>query len=84
LVFTPLVFAEVPVSPSPADTTPTSAGEVDEGVLMLEEVSVVGSRLESTDVNTPSPVFAMSRAEIDARGYTVLADVVRNLPFNSG
>ncbi len=59
------------------------AAEAEE-ILTLEPIAVVGSRIESTDANTPSPVFRLERAELDARGYATLGDVFRNLTFNSG
>lgn len=61
-----------------------AAATAAEEIIELEPITVVGSRLESTDINTPSPVLALDRAEIDVRGYLTIGDLVRNLPFNSG
>lgn len=71
-------------APAQTQPAPESQPSEDEDVLLLEPVAVVGSRIESTDLNTPSPVLRLDRAAIDASGYSVLADLVRNLPFNSG
>lgn len=60
-------------------------GQDDESrVFELESLTVVGSRIEAVDINTPSPVAVFSRMAMDEMGYISLGDVVRNLSFNSG
>lgn len=56
----------------------------EEEVFELTPFTVVGSRLETVDTNTPSPVMVLTRATFDEMGFESLGDVVRNLPFNSG
>jgi iron complex outermembrane receptor protein len=42
-------------------------------------VEVTGTRLRRTDIQTPSPVEVISRADIDASGKQTLSDVVRSI-----
>lgn len=55
-----------------------------ENPIELEAFEVVGSRMETVDMNTPSPVLVLGRESIEDLGYPTLGDIVRNLPFNSG
>jgi outer membrane receptor protein involved in Fe transport len=58
--------------------------ENEDAVFQLEAFTVVGSRLETVDQNTPSPVLFLGKGELENIGYETLGDVMRNLPFNSG
>ncbi|MGL5359970.1 MAG: TonB-dependent receptor plug domain-containing protein, partial [Shewanella sp.] len=49
----------------------------------VERISVTGSRIQRTDMETSSPVTVISRAEIDASGTATVSDFVRNLSQNS-
>lgn len=53
-------------------------------IIELEALEVVGSRIESVDMNTPSPVKFMTATDLDATGFQNLDDLVRNLPINAG
>ena len=41
----------------------------------LDRISVTGSRIKSTDIETSQPVLSLSRADIDKQGVTSIADV---------
>lgn len=60
------------------------AVEDDADVVELETFAVVGSRIESVDLNTPSPVVYLSATNLEKTGYSSLGDVLRNLPINAG
>ncbi|MDP0499897.1 MAG: TonB-dependent receptor [Verrucomicrobiota bacterium JB022] len=55
-----------------------------EEILDLDAFEVVGSRIETVDLNTPSPVTFISGDQIADLGYVSLGDLVRNLPINTG
>lgn len=44
-------------------------------------VTVTGSRIRGTDVETAQPVFTMNREAIQATGLTSLGDIVGRMPF---
>ncbi|KAF1006702.1 MAG: Vitamin B12 transporter BtuB [Luteibacter sp.] len=44
-------------------------------------VTVTGSRIRGTDVETAQPVFTMNREAIQATGLTSLGDIVSRMPF---
>lgn len=49
----------------------------------LDAVQVTGSRLSRTDVEGALPVTTITRAQIEASGFTTAADVIRGQTFNS-
>jgi len=49
-----------------------------------ERVVVTGSRISRIDVEGPSPVYTISRQDIENSGVTQISDLMRNLPYNSG
>lgn len=48
--------------------------------LKLEPIEVTGSRIKRTDLEGPSPVLTITRAEIELVGATGLSDILRGLP----
>ncbi len=47
-------------------------------------IIVTGSRISRLDVEGPSPVYTITREDIQARGVQQLSDLIRELPLNSG
>ncbi|MBI3886852.1 MAG: TonB-dependent receptor, partial [Opitutae bacterium] len=50
----------------------------------LESFEVTGSRIKRVDSEGPQPIVQFSRQDIETTGYTSVADMIRNLPFNTG
>ncbi|WP_343630084.1 TonB-dependent receptor [Roseateles sp.] len=50
----------------------------------LERVEVTGSNIKRVDAETVSPVQIISREQIERTGQPTVADVLRNLPSNTG
>lgn len=48
-----------------------------------DRVEITGSRIKRTDVEGPSPITVVSRAELDAAGEISVADFLRNNVYNS-
>jgi iron complex outermembrane receptor protein len=48
----------------------------------LDRISVTGSRIKSTDIETSQPVLSLSRADIDKQGVTSIADVLQRVAAN--
>jgi iron complex outermembrane receptor protein len=48
----------------------------------LDRISVTGSRIKSTDIETSQPVLSLSRADIDKQGVTSVADVLQRVAAN--
>ncbi len=57
-----------------------SAEENKDESLKLEKFEVTGSRIKRTDIEGPSPITVISRADIEVTGYNNLTDVLRELP----
>lgn len=45
----------------------------------LDRVEVTGSRIRQVDVETAQPVLAISRQELEAQGFSTIADVLQNI-----
>jgi len=50
----------------------------------VEKVEVTGSNIKRTDVETVAPVDVITREQIERSGQPTIADVLRNVPANSG
>ena len=57
-----------------AQQAPTAENKPD-----LETVTITGSLLKRTDIETPSPVQVITSDDLKDSGYTNLSDVLRNL-----
>lgn len=53
-------------------------------VTKVERVEVTGSNIRRTDTETVAPVEVITREQIQRTGQPTIADVLRNLPANSG
>jgi iron complex outermembrane recepter protein len=49
----------------------------------LDRVQVTGSRIKRTDIEGALPVTVIDRETIELSGFTSVADILRNTPFNS-
>jgi iron complex outermembrane recepter protein len=50
----------------------------------IEKIEVTGSNIKRVDTETVSPVQIITREEIQATGKNTIAEVLRDLPINSG
>ena len=48
----------------------------------LDRITVTGSRIKRTDVETSQPVFSLAREDIQAQGLTSVGDVIQNITAN--
>ena len=48
----------------------------------LETITVVGSRIKRTDIETSQPVFVIERADLQKTGLTSVGDILQNLATN--
>ena len=48
----------------------------------LDRISVTGSRIKSTDIETSQPVLSLTRADIDKQGVTSVADILQRVAAN--
>ncbi len=74
----PLGVAQTPPA---AELEPTTKKEE---VFQLEKFVATGSRIRDIDMAEALPVVRFRRDEIVLGGYSSTADVIRNLPFNTG
>ena len=63
-------------------TTAVNAQEEDEE--SVEKISITGSRIKRTDIETASPVSTFTAADIEAAGLNTLEDFVQNIPAING
>uniref|UniRef100_UPI003872EBB4 TonB-dependent receptor plug domain-containing protein n=1 Tax=Natronospira sp. TaxID=2024970 RepID=UPI003872EBB4 len=59
------------------------AQEEEEGMRELDRVQVTGSRITRTQVEGATPMMTIDREDMEATNFQTVADVVRNLSFNS-
>ena len=50
----------------------------------VEKVEITGSNIKRTDVETVAPVDVITREQIERSGQPTIAEVLRNIPANSG
>ena len=50
----------------------------------MQRVEITGSNIKRVDAETVAPVEVITRQEIERSGQPTIADVLRNLPANSG
>jgi len=56
----------------------------EEEAVKLEKEQVTGSHIKRTDIEGPSPVLVVDRADIEATGAATVSQVLRRLTINSG
>jgi len=70
---------------APLATTTTSAQSAQPSVVKLGEISVTGTAIPRTSIETPSPVTVITAKQIQESGFTTISDVVRSIAAdNSG
>ena len=75
------VIAGILSATAQAQQAPSSAS-ADETKPEITTVTITGSLLKRTDIETPSPVQVISSQDLLDSGYTNLSDVMRNLSAN--
>ncbi|MBI3887280.1 MAG: TonB-dependent receptor [Opitutae bacterium] len=73
------LLAAAPVAPAQT----AAPAKTDEPV-KLESFAVTGSRIRRVDSEGPQPIVEFTRQDIETTGYTTVAEMIRNLPFNTG
>ncbi|KAA1154075.1 TonB-dependent receptor [Pseudoalteromonas fuliginea] len=76
-VFTPSIIVSATLALSAGFTTTTYAAEEAKKV---ERIQVTGSRIKRTDIEGPSPVQSIGRAEIENMGYDNLQQLLERMP----
>ena len=66
-----------------ATTLPVLAEEAEEGVAMVEEMVVTGSRIKRAVDDEATPVTVIDAGDLQVSGYNSVADVLRNTTYNS-
>ncbi|HEL3179127.1 TPA: TonB-dependent receptor [Stenotrophomonas maltophilia] len=61
-------------------TTPAFAQSAGDTTTNLDRIEITGSRIRQASVETAQPVIALSRADIDKKGYVNVADILQDIP----
>ncbi len=62
-----------------ACSAPALAQSGNDGTTTLDRVEITGSRIRQASVETAKPVIALSRAEIEKKGYVNVADILQDV-----
>ena len=81
-IFAPLMMSALPVTTSFAAIQ--SESDSAEKNTNQNKVVVTGSRINKVDINNLSPIFSITREEIDKLGYGNVKDVIDNMTQNAG
>ena len=79
IVLATALLAALPVAAARAQQTAPSSAET----LAPVNVTITGSRIRGTDVETAQPVFTMDRQAIRDTGLTSLGDIIARMPSGS-
>lgn len=60
-------------------STPAFAQSTDDGTTTLDRIEITGSRIRQASVETAQPVIALTRAEIEKKGYVNVADILQDV-----
>ena len=74
-----LAMLAVLAVPAMAQEASAQSASSDEKVRTLDQVTVTGSRIKRTDVETALPVAIIQKAEIDAQGITSAEQLLQQL-----
>lgn len=77
IAFTPSIIAGATIALSAGFTTTAYAAEEAKKV---ERIEVTGSRIKRTDIEGPSPVQSIGRADIENMGYDNLQQLLERMP----
>jgi iron complex outermembrane receptor protein len=61
---------------------PNAFAQDDAGAEQLETITVVGSRIKRTDIETSQPVFVIEREDLQKTGLTSVGDILQDLTTN--
>jgi iron complex outermembrane receptor protein len=67
---------------SAALATATPALAQDDSNAQLETITVLGSRIKRTDIETSQPVFVIEREDLQKTGLTSIGDILQDLTTN--
>lgn len=70
--------------PGLAAAQDTPAPPATEGATTLDTITVTGSRIKRTDLETASPVFQIDRQTIDNSGAVTIGEFIQDVPSMSG
>ncbi|MBN8798887.1 MAG: TonB-dependent receptor, partial [Stenotrophomonas nitritireducens] len=62
-----------------ACSAPALAQSGNDGTTTLDRVEITGSRIRQASVDIAKPVIALSRAEIEKKGYVNVADILQDV-----
>ncbi|WP_404340637.1 TonB-dependent receptor [Pseudoalteromonas mariniglutinosa] len=79
LPFTPRVLSYLIIA-STAGISTASIAEESQTATKVERIEVTGSRIKRSDIEGPSPVQSISRADIDNMGYDNLQQLLERMP----
>lgn len=65
-------------------TNPTTDPAEDETAIVLQPITVTGSRIKRIDLEGPMPVVIFNRADLERAAVNTLEEFARNLPLNWG
>lgn len=60
-------------------TAPVFAQDANDATTTLDRIEITGSRIRQASVETAQPVIALSRAEIEKKGYVNVADILQDV-----
>ena len=81
VISAPAVFSQN----APSATTTNSAQAVQPSTVKLGKISVTGTAIPQTSIETPAPITVITAKQIQESGFTTISDVVRSLVSdNSG
>ncbi|HET9484073.1 MAG TPA: TonB-dependent receptor plug domain-containing protein, partial [Xanthomonadales bacterium] len=63
-------------------TTPVAFAQDQDEAEELETITVVGSRIKRTDIETSQPVFVLEREDLQKTGLTSVGDILQELTTN--
>lgn len=79
-----IAFAMIAGAAGVAGTGTAFAQQEDSEATTLDRVTVTGSLIPRTEIETATPVLVITNEDIRARGHNNLADVLRSSTFGSG
>ncbi len=79
-----LAFGVVSTASMVATAAHAQTAKTGEKAESLETITVVGSRIKRTDVETSQPVFVLERAELQKTGLTSIGDILQHLSSSGG
>ena len=86
-IFLALQPAPALAQQQPASTAEDDTGQVTEknaGVVDIDKITVTGSRIKRTEIETVDPIQVFTAQDLAKQGYSTLYDALSNLSMNTG